>query len=110
MAASPAQALYVLKRSMFIKFAAAELNKMSAHAYAKLAGYTPMDMPSLVQVVGKKSPEAIEAEDGRGRLVMLELAILEQLSSVIRCAVGCLGEGWGATASCSIICVPTTFL
>jgi shikimate kinase len=97
----------------FYLVAAAELNKEAARAYAKLVGCAPMDMPSLIEVVGKKSSEAIETEDGRDRVMLLELAILEQLSSMIRCTVGCLGGGWGASARCSLtanLCATLTYL
>ena len=78
----------------------AAVNKAAAAAYARVAQFAAMDMVSLVAEVTGKPAATLEESMGRDQLVMTELAILEQLASMLRISVGCLGGGWGATARC----------
>ena len=65
---------------------------------AKALGYTPLSTPDLIEKITDSTREQILEEDGEAGLVIAENAVLEQLSTLIRCAVGTSGGGRGATA------------
>ena len=67
-------------------------------ALAKALGYTPLSTPKLIEQVTDSTREEILAEDGDAGLVLAENAVLEQLSTLIRCVVATSGGGKGATA------------
>ena len=75
-----------------------QANVAVANALAKTLGYTPLSTPALIEQVTSSTREEILAEDGEAGLVIAENAVLEQLSTMIRCCVATSGGGKGATA------------
>ena len=69
-----------------------------AQEVAKALGYTPLSTPDLIEKITDSTREQILEEDGEAGLVIAENAVLEQLSTLIRCTVGTNGGGRGATA------------
>lgn len=43
---------------------------------------------------------AIEEAMGRDAVVIAEASVIEQLAVMLRCSIGTMGGGWGATARC----------
>ena len=75
-----------------------QANVAVANALAKTLGYTPLSTPALIEQVTSSTRKEILAEDGEAGLVIAENAVLEQLSTMIRCCVATSGGGKGATA------------
>jgi shikimate kinase len=75
-----------------------QANLAVAKALAKALGYTPLSTPALIEQVTDSTREAILKEDGVAGLVLAENAVLEQLSTMIRCCVATSGGGKGAAA------------
>jgi len=73
-------------------------NVAVADALAKALGYTPLSTPRLVEQVTDSTREEIFAEDGEAGLVVAENAVLQQLSTMLRCCVATAGGGRGAAA------------
>ena len=69
-----------------------------AQEVAKALGYTPLSTPDLIEKITDSTREQILEEDGEAGLVIAENAVLEQLSTLIRCTIGTNGGGRGATA------------
>ena len=68
-------------------------NVAVADALAKALGYTPLSTPRLVEQVTDSTREEIFAEDGEAGLVVAENAVLQQLSTMLRCCVATAGGG-----------------
>lgn len=75
-----------------------EANFMVASAMAKALKYTPLSTPELIERVTGSSRDEIVAEDGEAGLVIAENAVLEQLSTMLRCCTATSGGGKCATA------------
>lgn len=52
----------------------------------------------LIEEASGKTMAGIEAEEGRDAVVISEASVIEQLAVMLRCSIGTMGGGWGATA------------
>lgn len=52
----------------------------------------------LIEEASGKTLADIEAEEGRDAVVIAEASVIEQLAVMLRCSIGTMGGGWGATA------------
>ena len=81
------------------------LNNAVAAKFAESVGYSFITTQSVVEKFNGLPFAEVESSEGRDVVAATEVAIVEELSTMVRCSIGTLGGGYGATARCGAVVV-----